>query len=196
MNIWIASADNLIDKVKDYIETQGMSPNSKDENGYTPLHAAAEWGHFDLVSYLLKKGADVNITDSDGDTPLHATESVEMAQLLVKNGADPKKKNEDGLTPLEKAQEEDPLELSDLITYYRELNGETVEKMPEDMSVSMSYADEAAGAPLLNEEQRQKLEEIVQREDEAELSSFLQDALLQAHAKTDSPNKRQHLEEQ
>ncbi|PRT54019.1 Ankyrin repeat-containing protein P1E11.10 [Wickerhamiella sorbophila] len=196
MNIWIASADNLIDKVKDYIETQGMSPNSKDENGYTPLHAAAEWGHFDLISYLLEKGGDVNITDSDGDTPLHATESVEMAKFLVEHGADPKKKNSEGLTALEKAQEEDPMELSDLITYYRELNGETVEKLPEDMSVSMSYAEEASGTPLLGEEQRKQLEEIVQREDEAELTTFLQNALLQAQAKSDSPNKRQHLDEQ
>lgn len=196
MNIWIASADNLIDKVKEYIETQGMSPNSKDENGYTPLHAAAEWGHFDLISYLLEKGGDVNITDSDGDTPLHATESVEMAKFLVEHSADPKKKNSEGLTALEKAQEEDPMELSDLITYYRELNGETVEKLPEDMSVSMSYAEEASGTPLLDEEQRKQLEEIVQREDEAELTTFLQNALLQAQAKNDSPNKRQHLDEQ
>lgn len=195
MNIWIASADNLADKVKHYIEKEGMSPNSKDENGYTPLHAAAEWGHMELIAYLVEKGGDLNITDSDGDTPLHATENVEMAKLLVELGADPKKKNSDGLTPLEKAQEEDPMELSDLITFYRELNGEKVETLPEDMSVSMSYTDEVSGEPLLDEEQRKKLEEIVQREDETELASFIQNALLQAQSKSQTPSKRQHLDE-
>lgn len=36
MNIWVAASDGQLDVVKNFIENDGLSPNAKDENGYTP----------------------------------------------------------------------------------------------------------------------------------------------------------------
>jgi hypothetical protein len=58
------------------IETQGVSPNAKDANTYTPLHAAASWGHADILRYLVSKSGDINVTDSDGECVLPTDCSV------------------------------------------------------------------------------------------------------------------------
>jgi len=61
------------------LELGGFRPTSEDENGYTPIHAAASWGRVDLLRLLLERvastGAEAataaaNIGDEDGDTPL------------------------------------------------------------------------------------------------------------------------------
>jgi ankyrin repeat protein len=98
-NIWISASDGDIDAVKRYIST-GVSSNAKDEHGYTPIHAAAAYGHLELMAYLLDEaGGDVNIKDGDNDTPLHHCESVEMAQYLLSKGANISATNNDGFTP-------------------------------------------------------------------------------------------------
>ncbi len=41
--------------------SRGAEPNDRSgDNGWTPLHVAAYWGHTDCVSALLLYGADVN----------------------------------------------------------------------------------------------------------------------------------------
>jgi ankyrin repeat protein len=40
-------------------------------NGYTPLHAACQNGHIDVVNILLKYNSSVNLCGTDRDTPLH-----------------------------------------------------------------------------------------------------------------------------
>lgn len=69
-----------------------------DENSYSPLHAAASWGHADLLRYLVERGGDINLTDSDRETPLYVVENVAMAKLVVELGGDPRWTNEEGLT--------------------------------------------------------------------------------------------------
>lgn len=76
----------------------GTSPNALDENSYSPLHAAASWGHADILRYLVDRGGDINLTDSDRETPLFVVENVGMAKLVVELGGDPKWTNEDGIT--------------------------------------------------------------------------------------------------
>jgi hypothetical protein len=49
----------------------GADLNSKQgKYRWTPLHAAADKGHYEKVAQLLEAGADPNIRDTDGETPL------------------------------------------------------------------------------------------------------------------------------
>ena len=38
-------------------------------NNITPLHLAAEAGHFNVIKYLAPKVPDVDVKDSNGNTP-------------------------------------------------------------------------------------------------------------------------------
>ena len=44
--------------------------NAKDEEGQTPLYAAARWGQTNIAALLISNGADVNAKDVGGYTPL------------------------------------------------------------------------------------------------------------------------------
>lgn len=97
-NVWTAAADNKVSVIEEFLNNGGDA-NIKDENGYTPIHAAASYGHLDLVKMLLEKGGNINIQDNEGDTPLHHVEDLRSAIYLVKEaGADLSIKNHDGLT--------------------------------------------------------------------------------------------------
>ncbi|KAJ3056096.1 hypothetical protein HK097_008132 [Rhizophlyctis rosea] len=116
-NIWLAASDNKIDILKHFLDHGGpggqpLDPNIKDQNGYSPLHAAASWSRVELIRLLIQEyGADPNITDTEGDTPLHVVETAECARLLVELGADPNKRNDDGQLPIETADEEEQHEV-------------------------------------------------------------------------------------
>lgn len=121
-NIWIAASDGNLNYVKEQISSGKHTANDHDNSGYTPIHAAASYGHLDLLRYLISVGGDVNIQDEDGDTPLHSVEDVTTAAVLVQEfNANWRHKNHEGQTPLAKAEEED--EFPELIAYYRSLQG-------------------------------------------------------------------------
>lgn len=82
-NIWIAAADNDIEYVQKAISSGSNTANDKDNNGYTPIHAAVSYGHIELLRYLISQGGNINITDNDGDTPLHSVESLIVARVLI-----------------------------------------------------------------------------------------------------------------
>ena len=56
---------------------------------YTALHAAAQNGHQEVVSYLLRNGADINSQNDDHDTPMHLSlrsHHIEIVYMLLRNG--------------------------------------------------------------------------------------------------------------
>ncbi len=64
---------------------KGADVNAKDEDGVTPLHAAAAAGEQEAVVYLLAKGADPNVKDKEGKTALdwaNEAEEPEIAKIL------------------------------------------------------------------------------------------------------------------
>lgn len=175
-NIWIAASDGKLDAVKEYI-SKGQSANDADPNGYTPIHAAASYGHVELLKYLVQEaGGDINIIDSDGDTPLHTVENAKVARFMVEElGADSKIKNDEGQTALQKIEEED--EFPEVLEYLKSLEVQNILKskgtssteatfLPDTTSVRYSYQkstenDELEGPPLVDPEQRKRLEEIM-----------------------------------
>ena len=83
-----------------FLATDRSLVNAHDENGYTPIHAAASYGHVDLLRTLCKNhGGDANVEDFEGDTPLFVVENVETARVLVEElGAKVGHRNKEGLT--------------------------------------------------------------------------------------------------
>ncbi|XP_028264059.1 ankyrin repeat domain-containing protein 27 isoform X2 [Parambassis ranga] len=76
---------------------------SRDDRGYTPLHAAAICGQAQLIDLLVRKGAPVNATDYHALTPLHLAcqrgyQGVTLLLLHYKANTDAQDNN--GNTPL------------------------------------------------------------------------------------------------
>ncbi|XP_062848873.1 ankyrin repeat domain-containing protein 27 [Trichomycterus rosablanca] len=80
-----------------------VTPSSRDDRGYTPLHVAALWGQSQLIDLLVSKGAAVNATDYHGFTALHLScqkgfQGVTLLLLHYKANAHAQDNN--GNTPL------------------------------------------------------------------------------------------------
>ncbi|CUM48827.1 unnamed protein product [Debaryomyces tyrocola] len=120
-NIWVAAADNQVKIVESYLDDGDFTPNSKDPNGYTPIHAAASYGHIGLLKLLIKRGGDINVQDNEGDAPLHHVEDIKTAKLMVEElKANWKIKNNEGQIPAEYIEEDD--EFPELAQYLRSLS--------------------------------------------------------------------------
>ena len=81
-----------------------------DDDGYTPLHYAAYFGHLDAARYLVSLGADVHAVSLDPlrNTPLHAAAGSghrELVRLLLEAGADLEARQTGDWTPLHAAAE-------------------------------------------------------------------------------------------
>ena len=85
ISIYDATEDGNIEVVKQHLAA-GTDVNSKDKDGWTPLHEAASEGHNQIIKLLVTQGADVNANDDDGETPLDVAAKPEIADLLRKNG--------------------------------------------------------------------------------------------------------------
>ena len=204
-NIWVAAADNEVDVVKRNLES-GVKPDIKDPNGYTPIHAAASYGHIELLRYLVAQGGDINVQDNEGDTPLHHVEDVASARALVEQfGADWKIKNGDGQTAAEYIEEDD--EYPEVVEYLRSLahdkpkvesnHEETfIDTLPQPGTVdghqiryTLENDPNQAGGPeigvnvLSDPEKRKELEEILASDNaEERMKEFLQNAVAQGMA--------------
>ncbi len=103
----VAAADGRVDVAKKLIAYNAVV-GLTDENGMTPLHFAAKFGHSGLVNMLLDHGATLEHASKDGRTALHfACTGGHMAtvQLLVSSGAKLSAKDSSGKAALQLAQE-------------------------------------------------------------------------------------------
>ena len=81
----------------------GADPNSREIDGWTPLHQAAQYGTDKIIKSLVQAGANLNARDKNGWSPLHRAAywgKAEMVEALLDAGANPKARDEDGKTPL------------------------------------------------------------------------------------------------
>jgi hypothetical protein len=81
-----------------------VSPSTRDPQGLTPLHLAAERDHLAIAMLLHDSGASANARTKDGRTSLHLASrygsSAIVEFLLDDANADPNAKTADGRTPL------------------------------------------------------------------------------------------------
>ena len=108
LDIFQASEDGILNRVKYFIETQHIDVNTKNTDGMTPLALAANSGRLSLIKYLSETcNAKVDETDNKGWTPLHFAASsgrLEVVKYLVdKRGADIKHQDSLGWNALHKA---------------------------------------------------------------------------------------------
>ena len=86
---------------------QGVDPNAQDDNGFAPLHFAAQESLPEVARLLLDAGADPNIRDKFGNGPLfraaNTEAGLEVIKALLAAGADPFAENDYGVSPAELA---------------------------------------------------------------------------------------------
>ena len=77
--------------------------NCRFDDGQTPLHLAAMYGHNAIAKYLLESDADTAVQDSSGATPLHEAVrygNIEIARALLNSGANVNARDNLGKTPV------------------------------------------------------------------------------------------------
>ncbi|GMT36062.1 hypothetical protein PFISCL1PPCAC_27359, partial [Pristionchus fissidentatus] len=85
---------------KDTILEKITSDNVNDQvGGRSPLHHLSDYGHIELVKYVIHLGADVNALDRHSLTPLMCAvfeNHPEVVKILISSGADVTVKSPDG----------------------------------------------------------------------------------------------------
>ena len=70
INVCSSSGLGIVEAI---VERTLVDISALNENGMTPLHWAAVYGHLPVVQYLCEQGVDKEARDDDGNTPLHLT---------------------------------------------------------------------------------------------------------------------------
>ncbi|KAF8149848.1 ankyrin [Crassisporium funariophilum] len=154
-NIWVAAGDGDLDRNLHL----ALSPNVPDPYTYTPMHAAASYGHINVLEYLISRGGDVNIADNDGDTPLYTVENVETARFLVEHGAVVARQNSEGISPIEHLGEEFP----QISAYLRSTFDSSSLASAEDTSIPPSQHSQNAVTEQLTSALMTSVQEIMER---------------------------------
>lgn len=90
----------------EFLLKQNININTRDIDGETALHSAADAGSLARMKILIHHGAAINIKDNDGKTPLHHVsenhyiDQLKAAKLLIAAGARVNSQDKDGQTPL------------------------------------------------------------------------------------------------
>lgn len=114
-----------IENVKSLLD-QGIKPDQRDKNCYTPLIWAASNGDYEIVKLLLDSGADINAFNRDGHTALTFTvlniglvlnegRHIDVIELLIERGADINWKSKMEGTPLKIAEDFDLKEVGEIL---------------------------------------------------------------------------------
>ena len=123
-----AAAHGDVSKVERCL-TLGVDVNRPSQHGWhgenegdTPLSAAAAWGTIAVVRVLLENGADVDKTVESGWTPLHKAAlrgHTVIVELLLARGADIDAVNDNNQTPLHLAARQGHLYMVRLLVEHK-----------------------------------------------------------------------------
>lgn len=68
-SLFEAVKDGDLKKVRHYLDTQGLSVNTQNEYGMTPLHFAVMARNTEMIEFLMRNGADRHAKNNLGQTP-------------------------------------------------------------------------------------------------------------------------------
>ncbi|KAA8652162.1 hypothetical protein EYZ11_000503 [Aspergillus tanneri] len=180
-NPYILAADNP-SAVLALLRSNPSIASNQDEHGYSLLHAAASYGHIDLLRALVKEfQVDVNLLDEDGETCLFVTETVDIAKCLVEElGVDYNRKNDEGCTALDNIETEGLF--PEVTAYLRQVMGfpalttadqpahalNPAPPLPPNIQVNLGTVSEqeaSAGIDQVDPEFKRRIDELAARED-------------------------------
>ncbi|KAI4268971.1 MAG: hypothetical protein LQ337_007542 [Flavoplaca oasis] len=183
-NVFILASDNS-PQLLPLLHSKPSLALSQDEHGYSLVHAAASYGHHELLRTLIRDfQVDVNVKDEDGETPLFAVETVETAKILVEElDCYTSLKNDEGLNAEEKIRTEgDFVTVADYLRTVsaRAANGsspnnesdaqrqreeEPLPPLPPNVTVNMGTTTEDEVPEDVDPAFRARIEELASRED-------------------------------
>ncbi|XP_015921097.2 uncharacterized protein [Parasteatoda tepidariorum] len=134
-----AVINNRMEIAKLFLRNNKNINSIRDENGFTLLHIAAEFGFLDMVVYLLDEGADVNSETLNLATPLHLSSfdgQLEAVKILISRGANVSARAKEGVTPLHFAVESGR---QSIVEYLLE-NGANINAMTSEKCLPLHYA--------------------------------------------------------
>ncbi|KAL5341771.1 hypothetical protein BJX70DRAFT_357866 [Aspergillus crustosus] len=216
-NPYILAADNPT-AVLTLLRSDPSIASNQDEHGYSLLHAAASYGHIDLLRALVQEfNADVNLLDEDGETCLFVTERLDIAKALVDElGVDYNRKNLEGLTAQETIESDGSF--PEVAAYLREVAGipgpssdslspgdalNPAPPLPPNIQVNlgtMSEQEASAGTNEVDPEFKRRIDELAAREDfhsdatQNQLRQLVMDAIQGSSIDTQDSNVRRRVE--
>lgn len=111
-SLHVAASEGDAEQVRSFLLNQPVDLRAP--GGQTALHAAARYGHDDIVRMLIEKRADVDAQDEEGRAPLHLAvkhNRHDTVELLIKERVNVNARNKQGCSPLHLARRANTAEL-------------------------------------------------------------------------------------
>lgn len=152
LDVFEAASLGDVDRLRVILGADPACVFSWSEDGFTPLHFAAFFGHPDAAELLIEHGADLEAPSRNEEfapaaRPLHsaaAAKQHEVCALLLSKGADPNARQHGGFTPLLEAAQHGDSDLAELLLAH----GADPAVALEDGRTAADLAGEAGAAEL------------------------------------------------